>query len=97
MAFIVFMLLRSFGGCLLHAAASAWTGYGIGKTVINRSSKLGIIPFYLLACFMHGFYNLLVSFDFQGVIIGFILAFSFVGLSIYLVRNKIKTLDMMSR
>jgi len=53
--FILFMAIRSFGGCLLHAAATAWTGYGIGKTVINKTSAFGTIPFFILACFTHGF------------------------------------------
>jgi len=95
-AFILFMCLRSFGGCLLHAAASAWTGYGIGKTVINKTSKLRIIPYFLLACFFHGLYNFLVTFQLNGVIVGFFTAMIFVAFSIYFVRKKIRILDKAS-
>jgi len=95
-AFIVFMGFRSFGGCLLHAAATAWTGYGIGKTVINKTSALRTIPFFILACFIHGFYNFLVTFEIKGVVVGFFAAMIFVAFSIHAVRKKIKTLDMMT-
>jgi protease PrsW len=94
--FILFMALRSFGGCLLHAAATAWTGYGIGKSVINKTSALRCIPFFILACFTHGFYNFLVTFEIKGVVIGFFAAMIFVAFSIHVVRKKIKTLDTLS-
>jgi len=94
--FILFMCLRSFGGCLLHAAASAWTGYGIGKAVISKTSKLRIIPYFILACFFHGLYNFLVTFQLNGVIIGLFAALAFAGFSIYYVRKKIRILDMVS-
>jgi len=95
--FLVLIAIRSFGGCLLHAAATAWTGYGVGRSVMKKTSLLGVIPFFILACFVHAFYNFLVTFEMNGVIIGFIAAISFVALSIHIVRKKIKTLDMLSR
>jgi len=95
-AFILFMGLRSFGGCLLHAAATAWTGYGIGKSVMQKKSMFSVIPFFILACFFHGFYNFLVTFEMNGVVIGFFAAMGFVAFSIYIVRKKIKTLDMLN-
>lgn len=91
--FLVFMALRSFGGCLLHASATALTGYGYGKTVMKHSSFFGVLPYFLLAIFLHGFYNFLLSYEFIGVLSGFVLAFLFVILAITMIRNKIRTLD----
>lgn len=95
--FLMFMLIRSFGGCLLHAAATAWTGYGVGKSIMNKTSVIRILPFFILACFLHAFYNFLVTFELNGVVVGFFTAMLFVALSIHIVRKKIKTLDMLSR
>lgn len=91
--FLVFMALRSFGGCLLHASATALTGYGYGKTVMKKSSFLFVLPYFLIAIFLHGFYNFLVSYDFFGVLSGLGLAFLFVIVTITLIRNKIRILD----
>jgi len=60
--FILLIILRSFGGCLLHASATALTGYGYGKSLINRKSKFRIIPYFILAVFAHALYNFLVSY-----------------------------------
>jgi len=91
--FLVLMVVRSFGGCLLHASATALTGYGYGKTVMKRSSLFGVLPYFILAIFLHGFYNFLLSYEFVGVISGFFLAFLFVIIAITVIRNRIRTLD----
>jgi protease PrsW len=91
--FLVLMAIRSVGGCLLHASATALTGYGFGKTVMKQSSFLGVLPYFLLAIFLHGFYNFLVSYEFFGVLSGLVLAFLFVIFAITLIRKKIQTLD----
>ena len=95
--FLVLIIIRSFGGCLLHASATALTGYGYGKTVINRKSIIRVLPFFILAVLMHAFYNFLVSFDFIGLISGLFMALIFVAISIHLVRNKIRKLDISNR
>jgi RsiW-degrading membrane proteinase PrsW (M82 family) len=95
--FLVLIIIRSFGGCLLHASATALTGYGYGKTVINRKSIIRVLPFFILAVLMHAFYNFLVSFDFIGLISGLFMALIFVAISIRLVRNKIRKLDISNR
>lgn len=92
-AFLVLMAIRSFGGCLLHASATALTGYGFGKAVMKQSSFFGILPYFLIAIFLHGFYNFLVSYDLIGMLSGLILAFLFVLIVIVMVRKKIRTLD----
>jgi RsiW-degrading membrane proteinase PrsW (M82 family) len=91
--FFVLMAVRSFGGCLLHASATALTGYGYGKTVMENSSLLGVLPYFILAIFLHGFYNFLLSYEFVGMISGFFLAFLFVIIAIVMIRNRIRTLD----
>jgi RsiW-degrading membrane proteinase PrsW (M82 family) len=91
--FLVLMVVRSFGGCLLHASATALTGYGYGKTVMKHSSLFGVLPYFILAIFLHGFYNFLLSYEFVGVISGFFLAFLFVIIAITVIRNRIRTLD----
>jgi protease PrsW len=94
--FLIFLLViatRSIGGCLLHASATALTGYGIGKTMKNHSSFFGILPYFLLAIFLHGFYNFLLSYEYIGVLSGLVLAFLFVIMTITLIRRKIRTLD----
>jgi RsiW-degrading membrane proteinase PrsW (M82 family) len=91
--FLLVMIIRSFGGCLLHASATALTGYGYGKTVMRHSSLLRVLPYFLLAIFLHGFYNFLVSYEFVGVLSGLGLAFLVVVFAITTIRNRIKTLD----
>jgi RsiW-degrading membrane proteinase PrsW (M82 family) len=91
--FLILMAIRSVGGCLLHASATALTGYGYSKTILNHSSKLRIIPYLVLAMFVHGLYNFLVSWEGIGIITGLIAALLVVFLSMRYVRNKIKVLD----
>jgi RsiW-degrading membrane proteinase PrsW (M82 family) len=91
--FFILIIMRSVGGCLLHASATAWTGYGYGKTIMKHASVLRVVPYFILAIFIHGFYNFLVSFDMRGVATGLFAAFIFVAITIILVRKKIRTLD----
>jgi len=96
LVFFILIIMRSFGGCLLHASATAWTGYGYGKTIMKHTKLLRIIPYFALAIFVHGFYNFLVSFEMIGALVGLLAAFSFVLISITLVRRKIRELDEMT-
>ena len=95
--FFVLIIMRSFGGCLLHASATAWTGYGYGKTVMKHTKLIRVAPYFIIAIFVHGFYNFLLSWDRIGVLIGLVAAFSFVLISITLVRKKIQKLDLKSK
>jgi RsiW-degrading membrane proteinase PrsW (M82 family) len=94
--FFILISLRSFGGCLLHASATAWTGYGYGKTIMKHSSLIRVLPYFLLAIIVHAFYNSLLSFDIIGAFVGLIAALTFTIISIQIVRTKIKTLDKAS-
>jgi protease PrsW len=91
--FLILIALRSFGACLLHASATALTGYGYGKHLLRRTSLLLVLPYYGLAIVLHSFYNFAVSLDIAGIAIGLVVAFLFVALTITLVRGKIQTLD----
>jgi len=91
--FIIFMLIRSFGGCLLHASATALTGYGYGQSILKGRSLLRVLPYIILAMILHGLYNLLVSIPNIGFISGLFFALIFVAIAIILVRKKIRTLD----
>jgi RsiW-degrading membrane proteinase PrsW (M82 family) len=94
--FIVLMAMRSIGGCLLHASATSLTGYGYGKTLMRRTTWLNVLPYFLLAIALHGFYNLLVSADILGVASGLSVALMLVIGTITFIRRRIKTLDAQS-
>jgi RsiW-degrading membrane proteinase PrsW (M82 family) len=91
--FLIFMSIRSVGGCLLHASATAWTGYGFGKTIIQQTSFFRVLPYFFFAIILHGTYNFLIACDMIGVISGFFMAIGLVLFSIILVRKKIRSLD----
>ncbi len=92
--FIILMSIRSIGGCLLHASATALTGYGYGKSLILNTSRLRVIPYFLLAFLIHGLYNFLVSWEELGVFVSLLAALLVVYLVIKFVRYKIKVLDV---
>ena len=92
--FFILITMRSVAGCLLHASATAWTGYGYGKVVMNQSRIMRVFPYFALAIIVHGLYNFLPAFGMiTGVSLGLLSAFVFVAVTIYFVRKKIKTLD----
>jgi len=93
--FLMLMIIRSFGGCLLHASATAWTGFGYGKVIMKHQTILKVIPYFLLAFIIHAVYNSLLVFDILGVTIGLLAALFFTLVTITLVRNKIKKLDQL--
>ncbi len=95
--FLILISIRSFAGCLLHASATALTGYGYGKAIMKHTSIVRIIPYFILAIFVHSFYNFLVTIELIGVITGLLAALIFVTFSITLVRRKISSLDENSR
>ena len=94
--FFILISIRSFGGCLLHASATAWTGYGYGKTIMKHTSLIRVLPYFLLAILVHAFYNSLLSFDILGAILGLFAALTLAAITIQIVRNKIRALDKSS-
>ena len=91
--FLILIIIRSFGGCLLHASATAWTGYGFAKKIMGQSTIIRVIPYFLLAFFIHALYNAVLSFEEIGPLIGLLMALSLAGITITIVRKKIKKLD----
>jgi RsiW-degrading membrane proteinase PrsW (M82 family) len=91
--FIILISIRSIGACLLHASATAWTGYGYGKTIIKRTSIIRVLPYFLLAIFLHATYNSLLTFDLFGITAGLIAAIVLSLITTKIVRNKIRSLD----
>lgn len=94
--FIVLISIRSFGACLLHASATAWTGYGYGKHIMKHTSILRVLPYFFLAILVHALYNSFLSFDIYGALAGLIAALVLSVATISFVRNKIKKLDKQS-
>jgi RsiW-degrading membrane proteinase PrsW (M82 family) len=95
--FIILIGLRSFGGCLLHASATALTGYGYGKTILKHTTIFHIIPYFILAITVHSAYNFFLSFNMIGAFTGLIAAFSFVVFTITAIRRKIRILDLQKK
>jgi len=91
--FIILISIRSIGACLLHASATAWTGYGYGKTIIKRTSIIRVLPYFLLAIFLHATYNSLLTFDIFGITAGLFAAIVLSLITTKIVRNKIRSLD----
>ena len=94
---IILISIRSFSGCLLHGSATAWTGYGYGKVVMKHTRLIRVLPYFILAILIHGFYNFIISIEMlKGLSIGFITALIFVIISVYLIRKKIIALDTLN-
>jgi RsiW-degrading membrane proteinase PrsW (M82 family) len=91
--FFILISIRSVGGCLLHASATAWTGYGYGKAIMKKTRLIRVLPYFLLAILVHALYNALLSFDFIGILIGLFGALTLAIITIQIVRVKIRTLD----
>jgi len=85
---------RTIGCCLLHASATALTGYGYSRKLLQDKSLLNIIPFFLLATLLHATYNL---FAFSSQITqqtgGVILAIVFAVAVAYWIKRKIRVID----
>jgi RsiW-degrading membrane proteinase PrsW (M82 family) len=93
MVFIVLISLRTIGACLLHASATAMTGYGIGKAFIHRRPLMVVLPYFALAIGAHALYNFLASFSLFGTAVGVGAAILFSLAAIKYVRDRIRKLD----
>jgi len=87
--------LRTLGSSMLHASATALTGYGYSKKILQKGSFLSIAYFFLLAVGAHSLFNLF-SFSAQTVnpIIGVVVAVLFAVILMMVVRNKIIFFDV---
>ena len=97
MIFFILIFIRSIGGCFLHASATAWTGYGYGKTIMNKTSFVRVLPYFILAIFVHAFYNGMLVFDIFGAFLGLVGALLLSIITITIVRKKIISLDLSNK
>jgi RsiW-degrading membrane proteinase PrsW (M82 family) len=54
-------MARSLSSVLLHASATAFAGYGISRAIVLKKPLISAVPYYLLAVFIHGVFNLTVA------------------------------------
>ncbi|HHH79378.1 MAG: PrsW family intramembrane metalloprotease [Thermoplasmata archaeon] len=86
---------RTVGCCLLHASATALTGYGYSKKLIQGGSITKVIHFFIIAIAAHSLYNIFAfSSAITGQITGVVAAIIFAILSITWVRKKIKKIEL---
>lgn len=96
-ASLALIAVRSFSSALLHASSTSAFGYGVARSRLSPQHK-GLLPFYVLAVFMHGSFNFFASFGelFAGrygdpaVLIGFVAAVSLALLAVGLARSAIR-------
>jgi RsiW-degrading membrane proteinase PrsW (M82 family) len=94
--FIVLVIIRTIGGCSLHASATAMTGYGYSKSILYKKPLLAAFPFFILAILMHGTYNFIVSFNLLGGVISIGAALIFALLCLRYIIGKIHVYDQAS-
>jgi len=95
--FFILITIRSIGGCFLHASATALTGYGYGKKIMNKTSLLRVLPYFVLAMIVHGFYNGILVFNIIGAILGLSTALLFSIIIVSVIRKKIISLDFSNK
>lgn len=91
--FLILIIIRIIGACLIHASATALTGFGYGKIILQKTSLIRILPYFILAIFIHSLYNSLLSFNTIGVLTGLIGALILSIFTIKIIRIKIKNYD----
>jgi len=95
---LILIGVRSVSSALLHATATASTGYGIGKSKLWGESAL---PGYLIAVCLHAAFNLFASLGVlyestlgdAGAFVGLGIAVGFGVLGFALIRQKIREKD----
>lgn len=90
--FSILIAIRSIGGCLIHASATALTGYGYSKYLMGMKFST-VFHYFILAMAVHSFYNFILSFELLGGIASIFIAIFFAILCIRYVRQKIIKLD----
>jgi len=93
LAFIILLIIRSSGACLLHASATAFSSYGYCQKKIKNKSILSVVPFFIFAIIIHSAYNFVLTFDQIGAFFGLIISLLIASLSIFYIRKKIIKLD----
>ncbi|MDD5502826.1 MAG: PrsW family intramembrane metalloprotease [Candidatus Thermoplasmatota archaeon] len=91
--FATTVMVRSVASMLLHASATAMTGYGISMAILKRRPLSSALPYYLVAVGMHGAYNFIVSVDIFGALFSLFLAIAFSVACIMYIRKRIVEMD----
>ncbi len=93
--FLAVVAVRSLSASLLHASATAVTGYGLASGWLTGRAYT-FLPYYLVAVTMHATYNFLASFGETftqygnlGTLVGFAAAVVFAVVAVSLVRYKL--------
>lgn len=60
-AWVMTAIARTFSSSLLHATATAVTGYGIARYLTGKIPLIGVVPYFLGAALMHAAFNTLAS------------------------------------
>ncbi len=94
--FLILVFTRTIGGCLLHASATAITGYGYSKSLLAKKRLISTAPYFVIAIVIHSFYNFIVSFEIIGAFISIGLGLLFAIFLIRFVNKKIIKLDKTS-
>ncbi len=90
--YIVTAVLRTFSSTMLHATATAITGYGIARQLTGGSSFV-VLPFYLMAVLLHAAFNFVASFALAYTVLGLVVVsvWGFLG-----VRSRIHRLSLIA-
>lgn len=91
--FVTTVAVRSVASMLLHASATAITGYGIALAKLEKKAFVEILPYYLVAVCMHGAYNFIVSVNLFGALFSLFLAIAFSIACMRYVRKRIIEMD----
>ncbi len=92
--FIILVSIRTIGGCLLHASATAFTGYGYGRALLHGERLVKVFPYFIAAMLAHSFYNFVLSFEMIGGLAGIAIALLFAITCIRFIRRKIREFDL---
>jgi RsiW-degrading membrane proteinase PrsW (M82 family) len=82
--------VRTISSTLLHASATAITGYGIGLWLVKKKPFSTVIPFFLAAIFLHALFNAMAV---TASIFGFVFALMIALLATDFIKRKIIELD----
>ncbi len=93
LTFFFLVVVRSIACCLIHASATALTGYGYAKSIIQGKKVSTTVPFLMLAMGVHALYNFVVSFAVVGGIVCVAAGTLMAVLSIRFIRKRIRVFD----
>ncbi|UCH90232.1 MAG: PrsW family intramembrane metalloprotease [Thermoplasmata archaeon] len=82
--------VRTISSTLLHASATAITGYGIGLWLVRKKPFSVIFPYFIFAVLLHALFNLMAM---TNTIFGLIFAIMIAVLATDFVKRKIIELD----